>query len=70
MLKKKPIIISIIVCVILMLIPIKTKFKDGGTVKYSAVLYSVTFYHSINDSCESGYYEDTVFEIFPFNFID
>lgn len=70
MLKKKRVIISIIVCVILMLIPVKTQYKDGGTEKYSAILYSITFYHTIDDSYESGYYEDTVFEIFPFNFID
>ncbi len=44
---KKKIIIAVILCVIL-LTPIPRFLKDGGTVEYNAVLYSVRKVHSIN----------------------
>ena len=44
--KKLKIIIPLIIAIIL-LIPIKEGYKDGGTVKYNAVLWSVTKHHSI-----------------------
>lgn len=43
--KKK---IVVIIILIIMLIPIKFGFKDGGTVEYKAVLYSVTKRHEIS----------------------
>ena len=59
--KKKIILAVIIITLIVMLIPIRAVYKDGGTVGYNAVLYSVTDYHSINFDRESGY--DTGIEI-------
>lgn len=46
---KKKIIISIIAVIIaaVLLIPIPIRYKDGGTVEYSAVLWGVTKHHSI-----------------------
>ncbi|MDE6665294.1 MAG: hypothetical protein K2K14_03775 [Ruminococcus sp.] len=44
--KKLKIIISLIIAVIL-LVPIKSQLKDGGTIKYDAVLWGVTKHHSI-----------------------
>lgn len=51
--------IIIIVLAILFLFPIPIRYKDGGTVKYQAILYSVTDYHSL--SLDKGY--DTGIEI-------
>ncbi|HHX11903.1 MAG TPA: hypothetical protein GX731_03710 [Clostridiales bacterium] len=47
--KKKKIIsiIIIIITALILLFPIPLRYKDGGTVKYQAVLYSITDYHSI-----------------------
>ena len=61
-------IIILLIATLFLLFPIKTVYKDGGTVKYQAVLYSYTKYHKIIDADEI--YEGTEFEIFPFNFIN
>lgn len=45
--KKKTVVIFSAVAAIALLFPIKTGFKDGGTVRYGAVLWSVTKQHSI-----------------------
>ncbi|MBR6475701.1 MAG: substrate-binding domain-containing protein [Lachnospiraceae bacterium] len=50
--KKKKLIIIIAIAVVvlaLLLIPHKYLYKDGGTVEYSAVLYSITNYHALTD---------------------
>lgn len=46
--KKKAIIITAIVLAAVLLIPIPIFFKDGGSVEYLAVLYSVTKVHQIS----------------------
>ncbi|MBQ3195709.1 MAG: hypothetical protein IJB65_04505 [Clostridia bacterium] len=43
--KKKVLIIIAAVLVLLLLIPFPIQMKDGGSVKYKAVLYSVTDVH-------------------------
>ena len=53
--KKNTILIVAIVIFVLMLIPLPTKLKDGGSIEYNAVLYSVTKYHSINPESTKGY---------------
>ena len=53
----KRILIPIIICLILN-IPIRVKYKDGGTVKYCAIAYSVTHVHTLI-SDPDGYYEGT-----------
>ena len=45
---KKKIVIGIVVFVMLVLfVPIRLQMKDGGSIQYRAVLYSVTKYHQI-----------------------
>lgn len=58
----------IILCLALLImsIPIKYNYKDGGTVSYRAILYSYTKYHRLID--DDSYYTGTEFLIFPFNF--
>lgn len=56
--KKK---IAIIVCVILvlvLLIPIPLHLKDGGTVEYHALLYSVSNVHRIAPDAEDDDFEE------------
>lgn len=43
--KKKVLIIIAVVLVLLLLIPFPIKMKDGGSVEYKTVLYSVTDVH-------------------------
>ena len=55
--KKKKLIIMIIIAVAVLavlLIPHKYLYKDGGTVEYSAVLYSVTDYHALADNVDEN----------------
>lgn len=65
--KKLKIIISLIIAIVL-LVPIKECYKDGGTIKYNAVLWSVTKHHSIADNLEGrrGYYTGTTVRILCF----
>ena len=48
-----------------MLIPIKLEYKDGGSVEYRAILYSVTDVHKIKYSelNEIDYYEGRIIKI-------
>ena len=45
--KKKVIIIICILACIILLFPVKQQFKDGGSVQYKAILYSVTKVHRL-----------------------
>lgn len=58
--KKKHIIITVIVALILMF-PIPLYYKDGGTVKYQAILYSITDYHVLRE--QDGYDTGIVIKI-------
>ncbi len=60
---KKIIMAICILIVIALLIPIPMRMKDGGTVKYQAVLYSVSDVHRIAPSTESGYEDGIIVEI-------
>lgn len=64
--KKK---IAVIIILIIMLIPIKFGVKDGGTVVYKAVLYSVTKRHEMSGppiQPTGGYYIGTEIKILFF----
>ena len=68
MTKKKGWLIGILLAALLLCcIPIKLTYKDGGTVKYQALLWSYTRYHQLTGTGEA-YYEGTEFHLFPFNF--
>jgi len=73
MMKKKIIRVTIIIIALILLFPIPLRYKDGGTVKYQAVLYSITDYHALRgvDGYDTGIeikilgitvYENTTFE--------
>lgn len=62
---KVALVILGVVLLVLLCIPIKYVYKDGGTVKYQAGLWSYTMYHSLQPNGE--YHVDEAFAIFPFN---
>ncbi len=65
---KKRIITGIIIAVLaILLIPIPRALKDGGTVEYNAVLYSVHKVHSLTDN---GFKEGTRVRILFFTVYD
>lgn len=68
--KKKRIILilSVTIVFIALLFPVRFTYKDGGTKEYKAILYSVKLWHSINENYDSGFYEATEIQIFPFNY--
>ena len=59
--KKRATKILIIVAAIILLFPIPLFASDGGTVRFQAILYSVTSYHALNGTLHGGY--DTGTEI-------
>jgi len=62
--KNKKILITIIVIIaVILLIPIPMRLKDGGSIKYQAVLYSITKYHKLNHETENGYIDGIGIEI-------
>lgn len=63
--KKTIIIVCVIVAVLVLLVPIPMHLKDGGSVKYSALLYSVTDVHRM-DPVTDGYEDGTIIKILGF----
>ena len=64
---KKIIIITICVLLaIVLLVPIPLRLKDGGTVVYRAVLYSIEDVHRLDHNSESGYIEGIVINVLGF----
>ena len=63
--KKKVIIGICIIIMIVLLIPIPMRLKDGGTVIYSAILYTIEDVHRLNPDMESDqpYLEGTIIKI-------
>ena len=53
-----------IVLALLLLVPVPLRLKDGGSVEYRALLYSVTDVHRLPDQEGKPFLEGTVIEIF------
>lgn len=68
--KKKKIIIIAIIVFITMLIPVPIKAKDGGSVEYKAVLYSITKIHRFNSQSVNGYENGWKIKILGITFYD
>lgn len=45
--KKKVIILIIVIVALILLLPIPMHLKDGGSVEYKALLYTITKYHKL-----------------------
>ena len=63
--KKKLIILGIL---LILLVPIKFVYSDGGSKEYAALLYKITCFHRIDTSYESGYKEGCELHLIPDNF--
>lgn len=62
--KKNIVIIVIIVLLVILLCPIKIKLKDGGSIKYRALLYTITDYHKLApEGSNTEYIDGIVIEI-------
>lgn len=61
--KKKVVTIVIIIIALILLFPIPMKLKDGGSIKFQALLYSVTKYHKLDHNAEDGYVDGIGIEI-------
>lgn len=74
--KKKKIfsLALILILVLVLLFPIKTHLKDGGSIRYSAILYKVTKVHSLAPlkDIEKGkeYNKGLVIEVLGFKVYD
>ncbi len=63
--KKKVIRGICILLAIVLLIPIPTRLKDGGTVEYNAILYKVVDVHrlELDSTVKAEYFEGTIVKI-------
>lgn len=55
--KKKSIIIIIIIIALILLFPIPFRLKDGGSIEFRALLYTVTKYHKLSTNPNQMYIE-------------
>ena len=50
--KKKLLIITPIVIILVLFFPVRLQYKDGGTIEYRALIYSVKNRHSLRENIE------------------
>ena len=60
---KKIFIIIIIIIGLILLFPIPMRLRDGGSIRFKALLYEVTIYHKLDHETESGYVNGIGIEI-------
>lgn len=53
--KKKAVIIALVLAAIILLFPVRIQYKDGGSVEYRSLTYSVTHYHRISLDNPQGF---------------
>ena len=72
--KKKAIIIVCVLLAIVLLFPIPIRLRDGGTVQYKAILYTVSDVHSLATIEEQDvgkeFNEGIIIEILGFVFLN
>lgn len=61
--KKKIIAIVVIIIALILLFPIPMRLKDGGSVEYRALLYTITKYHSLSANPNQMYIDGWGIEI-------
>ena len=61
--KKKVFIIIAIIIAVILLVPIPHRLKDGGSVEYKAILYTVKSVHQIDHNNAKGYIDGTIIKI-------
>ena len=62
---KKKYLILIIIFLVIVLFPIKTRLKDGGTIEYKALTYKISKVRRLNSlESDSTYTTGLIIEIF------
>ena len=61
--KNKKILIFIIIVALILLVPIPMRLKDGGSIRFQAILYNITKYHQLSHVEEDGYNDGIEIEI-------
>ena len=67
--KRKLITIILLIVAAILVVPIESHYKDGGTVRYNAVLWGVTKHHGITFDSDGnrGYNTGTTIRILCFD---
>jgi len=60
---KKVVVLIVVVIALILLFPIPMRLRDGGSIRFQALLYNVTIYHQLNHRVESGYVDGIGIEI-------
>ena len=61
--KCKKIWIIVVIISLILLFPIPMRLRDGGSIRFQALLYNITIYHQLNHQVESGYVDGIGIEI-------
>lgn len=67
---KKKLIVLIIVALLILLVPIPFKLRDGGTVEWKSLTYKISKVHRLNLDSETGYEDGIIVEILGFKVYD
>ena len=68
--KNKKVLIVLIIIALILLFPVPMRLKDGGSIRFQALLYNVTIYHKLNHQVEDGYVEGIGVEILGLEIIN
>ena len=71
--KRKTILISVLIILLILLFPIRSILKDGGTIEYQSLTYKISKVHRLNiqnpndqEEPQKTYDEGIIIEIFGF----
>lgn len=62
-LKRKSLLI-LVIGIIILLVPVPFRLKDGGTVEYKSLVYKIAKVHKLDLNSKTGYTEGMIVEIF------
>ncbi len=63
--KKKYLIIAVVIILVaILIIPIPSKLKDGGSIEYKSLTYKITKVHQLNNNSKNGYDDGIIIKIF------
>ena len=66
--KKRIINIAVVLFLIILLVPIKFQYIDGGTIEYRSVIYKIIKWHRLDEYYDNGLKTGTEIHFFPNNF--
>lgn len=60
---KKIVAIILVIILIVLVFPVKSVYKDGGSVQYKSITYTVIKYHILSEDSDDAYIEDSGIKI-------